>query len=193
MHIHHIIPEAEEGPGTYENGLPVCLDCHAEIESRSNMGRRFTPGELREHRERWFATVREHPEVLIRAAQSQTEAGPLEALIAELHYNHFVVSQSPDEGYPPLASEQFHRAIATNALAALADGVREAIHRVYFLVSQVNYHFEEMASMDRSGGRGGPWAGAKEKRDKIRGCLTESIPNAIEQLELSLGRQEQES
>jgi 5-methylcytosine-specific restriction endonuclease McrA len=36
MHIHHIVPKAENGAGTYENGIPVCLDCHAEIESRSN-------------------------------------------------------------------------------------------------------------------------------------------------------------
>ena len=41
--LHHIKHDAEGGSGEYDNGIPVCLDCHAEIESKSNMGRGFTP------------------------------------------------------------------------------------------------------------------------------------------------------
>ncbi|HJZ97004.1 MAG TPA: HNH endonuclease signature motif containing protein, partial [Candidatus Solibacter sp.] len=162
MQIHHIEPEADGGSGDFENGIPVCLDCHAEIESHSNMGRRFTAAELKEHRNRWFTIVRDRPEVLIRAAHSQAETGPLEALLAELEFNRIAVSDgTPDEDFPVLATEQFRRAIATNALAALAPSVRESVHRVYGLVVRVNYHFEEMARMDRSGGSGGAWAAAR--------------------------------
>lgn len=189
MHLHHIIPKAEGGPDTIENAIPVCLDCHAEIESRSNMGRRFTPDELRHHRDRWFATVGDHPEVLIRAAQTQTDTGPLEALLAELEFNRIAVFDGTlQENFPVLATEQFKRAIATNALAALPSGIRESVHRVYGLMVRVNYHFEEMARMDRTGGAGSPWAGARDQRTKLRGYLRESIPRVIDDLERALGR-----
>jgi 5-methylcytosine-specific restriction endonuclease McrA len=61
LEIHHIKPKSKGGKGTSENGIPVCFDCHAEIESRSNMGRGFTPAELRRHRNRWFSVVAKHP------------------------------------------------------------------------------------------------------------------------------------
>jgi hypothetical protein len=107
MQIHHIVPEAEGGSGEYFNGIPVCLDCHAEIESKSNMGRSFSAEELRLHRDQWFATVKENPEVLIRAAQTQTEAGPLQALLAELDFNRIAVVHNIQESCPPLSSRSF--------------------------------------------------------------------------------------
>src|SRR5688572_2035658 len=100
IQIHHIVADAGGGAGDYDNGIPVCLDCHAEIESRSNMGRRFTADELKEHRDRWFAIVRDRPEVLLRASQTQTETGPLEALLAELDFNRLAVSGNANEGFP---------------------------------------------------------------------------------------------
>jgi hypothetical protein len=38
MQIHHITPQAEGGAGDYDNGIPVCLDCHAETESTRQYG-----------------------------------------------------------------------------------------------------------------------------------------------------------
>src|SRR5687768_566859 len=98
MQIHHIIPDSEGGAGTAENGIPVCLDCHAEIESKSNMGRRFSAAELVIRRDRWFDVVRDRPEVLLAASQSQSETGPLEALLAELEFNLASVSGHSEEG-----------------------------------------------------------------------------------------------
>ena len=71
--------------------MPVALDCHAEIESRSNMGRRFTARELYRYRDKWLQLVRDRPEHLIRAAERNSETGPLEAILAELAYNLVVV------------------------------------------------------------------------------------------------------
>jgi hypothetical protein len=51
------------------------------------MGRKFTADELKMHRDRWMATVREHSDVLVRAAQTLTETGPLEALFSEMEFN----------------------------------------------------------------------------------------------------------
>ncbi len=192
MQLHHIKPEAEGGSGDYDNGIPVCLDCHAEIESKSNMGRGFTPAELREHRDRWFSIVRERPEVLIRASQVQRETGPLEAMLAELEFNRIAVMDGTlDENFPVLATDQFRRAIATNSLAALPPSVRDAVNRVYGLMVRVNYHFEEMARMDRTGGSGSAWAHSKSERTKLRGQLREAIPILIDTLERSLGRGDQ--
>jgi hypothetical protein len=53
---------------------------------------------------------------------------------------------------------------------------------------RVNYHFEEMARMDRGGGSGGAWASARQERTKLRVSLRELIPAVIENLERSLGR-----
>ena len=125
MHIHHIVPDSEGGCGEYDNGIPVCLDCHAEIESKSNMGRRFTADELKMQRDRWMATVREHPDVLVRAAQALTATGPLEALFSVMEYNRTAIIGGVDEPYPPLTVRQFERVIGTNALAALDEVTRD--------------------------------------------------------------------
>ena len=189
MHIHHIVPEAENGSGEYGNGIPVCLDCHAEIESKSNMGRRFTEGELRQHRDRWFATLRDHPEVMVAAARAQSETGPLEAMLAELQFNSTTVFEGPPENdFPLLEMDQFRRAIATNAFGALELGLVEALHRLYALVSLANYHLEEMARVDRSGGVGSAWFTVKEKRTNVRGLIKDLVPSTISRLEQALGR-----
>jgi hypothetical protein len=188
MQVHHIIPESDHGDGSYENGIPVCLDCHAEIESSSNMGRRFTPSELRLHREAWFKTVAERPDILLRSAQAQSETGPLEAVLAELDYNRVAVSGRHDEGFPPLATAQFERAIATNALAALPDAVRRSVQEVYVIIHRVNYHFTELARMDRQGGSGGAFAATQNVRNDLRAQLVQMIPTSVAALERSLGR-----
>jgi hypothetical protein len=164
-------------------------DCHAEIESRSNMGRRFTALELKAHRDRWFMIVENRPEVLIRAAQNQNEAGPLEALLAELAFNRLVVADGTEhDPIPPLATEQFRRVIATNALAALPSTTRESVHRAYSLTLRVNYRLDEMARMDRSGGAGGAWAFTREDMGKLKLQLRDLIPTLVDNLERALGR-----
>jgi hypothetical protein len=181
MQIHHIVPDSEGGAGTAENGIPVCLDCHAEVESKSNMGRRFSGAELTMRRDRWFAIVRDRPEVLIAGSQSQTETGPLEALLAELEFNLACISGNPEEGYPPPVTKQFDRCIANNALSALEPIVRESIYRAYTLMRRISYHFKELAAMDRTGGRDGAWAATQAVRnllrDQLRGCIPEVIVN----------------
>ena len=33
MELDHIVQQAEDGPDTHGNAMPVCLECHAEIHS----------------------------------------------------------------------------------------------------------------------------------------------------------------
>jgi hypothetical protein len=134
MQIHHIDPNAAGGSGDYENGIPVCLDCHAEIESKSNMGRSFSPEELKLHRDRWLDTISKQPEVLLRSSETQKEAGPLEALHSEMEFNRVAVGGARDDAFPPLAVKQFERAIATNALSALDEMTRGDIQDTYVVI-----------------------------------------------------------
>jgi len=137
IHLHHIHPRAEGGPDAIDNAIPVCLDCHAEIESRSNMGRRFTQPELREHKRRWLEICRNQPEVLIRAGRQTADSGPLEALLSELQYNSVLLTGDDHRNdYAILAVGQFDRALAANALTALEVAVRDQVFRVYKSISE---------------------------------------------------------
>jgi hypothetical protein len=60
IELHHIIQKAEGGADTYENCIPLCLDCHAEVKAydpKHPKGRRYTNSELRQHRDRWYEKV----------------------------------------------------------------------------------------------------------------------------------------
>lgn len=184
MHIHHIIPEAKGGSGDYDNGIPVCLDCHAEIESKSNMGRKFTADELRHHRERWMQTIRDHPDVVVRASQTLTETGPLEALFSEMEFNRTAIVGGVDDPYPPLTVRQFERAIATNALAALDESTRDSILRTYAEIYRLNYHFVELAQMpDR---KRPEYRYTTKFRNKLKMRLQQSISEAMRMLSEAL-------
>jgi hypothetical protein len=60
IECHHILHEAEARPDTFENCIPVCFDCHADMRSydfKHPKGTKYTPDELRQHRERWYEKV----------------------------------------------------------------------------------------------------------------------------------------
>lgn len=60
IEIDHAVQEADGGPNTEENGIPVCFDCHAEIKhynAHHPRGNKFRPTELRAARDRVFRLV----------------------------------------------------------------------------------------------------------------------------------------
>ncbi len=62
MEIHHIDQEADGGANTADNGLPVCFDCHADVNSYNDnhpKGRKYRAKELRQLRDQWFKLVAE--------------------------------------------------------------------------------------------------------------------------------------
>jgi len=64
MEIHHIVLKSEGGQDTEENGIPLCFDCHAEVRAydpKHAKGRKFTPSELKKHKEQWFAICSRAP------------------------------------------------------------------------------------------------------------------------------------
>lgn len=88
MEVHHIVPEANGGNDSRENGIPLCLDCHANVEHynvRHPRGNKFTPEELRKHRDQWFAITsvpewQQRPGALVPVGPSQ----PVQSLLDRL-------------------------------------------------------------------------------------------------------------
>ena len=68
IELHHIIQKAQGGSDTYENCIPLCLDCHAEVKAydpKHPKGRRYTESELGQHRDRWYEKVRSENLVVV--------------------------------------------------------------------------------------------------------------------------------
>jgi hypothetical protein len=125
IELDHIIQQADNGPDTYENAIPVCFECHAEIHSynpKHPRGRKFQPDELRAHREQWLTMCKEHPEIFRRSSFARAEVGPLQSLIDELEFNEAVMASAPGQGqFCQFKERQFLEAIRTGSLATLQD------------------------------------------------------------------------
>lgn len=64
IECHHIILKSEGGQDDFENCIPLCFDCHAEQSSydhRHPKGTKYTPSELKSHRDNWYTKVKDSP------------------------------------------------------------------------------------------------------------------------------------
>jgi predicted nucleotidyltransferase len=62
IELHHIVQVSEGGENTYDNCIPLCLDCHAEVKAYNDKhpkGKKYRESELRQHRDRWYKKVRD--------------------------------------------------------------------------------------------------------------------------------------
>jgi hypothetical protein len=67
VNVHHIIPESDGGPSTLENAIILCLRCHAEAghyNPRHPLGAKYSPSELRKHRDEWWEYCKSYSEEL---------------------------------------------------------------------------------------------------------------------------------
>ncbi|PPK77426.1 HNH endonuclease [Methylobacter tundripaludum] len=65
VNVHHIIQEADGGVNALENAICLCLRCHAEaghFNSRHPLGTKYSPRELKAHRDQWWEHCLSHPE-----------------------------------------------------------------------------------------------------------------------------------
>ena len=54
VQLHHIIPREDGGSDDIDNAIPLCPNCHDEVHAGHASGRvtrRYTPGELKQHRQ----------------------------------------------------------------------------------------------------------------------------------------------
>jgi HNH endonuclease len=64
IELHHIKQKSEGGLDDYENCIPLCFDCHADMRSydhRHPKGTKYTPSELTRHRDNWYKKVSGSP------------------------------------------------------------------------------------------------------------------------------------
>lgn len=60
IECHHIIQESNGGQNTTDNCIPLCFDCHADMlayDPKHPKGTKYSPEELKMHRNNWFAKV----------------------------------------------------------------------------------------------------------------------------------------
>lgn len=61
MELHHIKPKGDGGEDTFENCIPLCFDCHADMgkaDPRHPKGKHYTAKELIQHRDNWYDKVK---------------------------------------------------------------------------------------------------------------------------------------
>lgn len=59
LQVHHIVGRRQGGEDSLDNLIAVCLTCHSDIHARVPFTRRFTPEELKQHRDRTYQLVDE--------------------------------------------------------------------------------------------------------------------------------------
>ena len=62
MEVHHIIPQKDGGEDTFENAIPLCFNCHAEVGSYNTnhpKGVKFSKSELIRHRDNWYNCIKQ--------------------------------------------------------------------------------------------------------------------------------------
>ena len=143
METDHIIPRDDGGDDSIENAIPVCFECHAEIHSyniKHPRGRKFTPDELRYHKDQWLKICQDHPEVLVKSYM-RSDVGPLNALLDELEFNA-AIAQNKDEHLIGcnFHSNQFEKAVHLGAISILKDELKDAINRAYVSMGSVNHY-----------------------------------------------------
>ncbi len=60
MEVHHIVAESEGGSNDFDNAIPLCFDCDAEVrqyDPKHPKGIRFTKKELVQHRDNWHKKI----------------------------------------------------------------------------------------------------------------------------------------
>jgi hypothetical protein len=76
VEVHHIVPSAKGGSDATDNGIPLCFDCHADVEHYNvnhPKGTKYSEAELKKHRDNWFARVAATGPVQVNPAHSEID------------------------------------------------------------------------------------------------------------------------
>lgn len=61
IELHHIKQKSAAGPDTFDNCIPLCFECHADMRSYDHKhpkGRKFSAAELIRHRDLWYERLK---------------------------------------------------------------------------------------------------------------------------------------
>lgn len=146
MELHHAEHKADGGNDDLGNAIPLCFECHAEVNHYNNAhprGRKFTIEELLIHKSQWLDICKNHPESLI-AAPRDADVGPLEGMLLELEYNVAVIDMVvhgpswQDKIGSVLHDDEYKRSIGQGSLILLNNELRQAINEAYSEIGRIN-------------------------------------------------------
>ena len=155
IELHHIQPTEDGGDDSIENAIPLCFECHAEVQLYNDShprGRKFRPDELRDHKEQWLQICKNSPGALLMP-QRPYDVGPIQALIDELEFNAEISELTADDTIGALfLVTQFERSISEGIFSLLPDQVRKPISTTYATLMRANMYLKKMAAI--------PWGGS---------------------------------
>lgn len=145
MEVHHIHWRSKGGTDDIQNAIPLCFECHAEVNHynpKHPKGRKFTEEELLEHKNQWIKICVTHPEAMI-VAPRDTDIGPLEGMLLELEFNQTVLDQITNGSWQEsigssLHNREYMRAVEQGSLLLLQEDLRTTINKAYSGVNQIN-------------------------------------------------------
>lgn len=86
IEIHHIAQHSDGGPDTFDNAIPLCFECHADMgktDPHHPKGRNYSEAELKMHRDRWYKFVASGKDIAVQDSTRMTEE---EAIIYRNRY-----------------------------------------------------------------------------------------------------------
>jgi len=194
IELHHIKPSEEGGDDSIGNAIPLCFECHAEVQLYNDShprGRKFRPDELQEHKEQWLKICVESPGALLMP-QRPYDVGPIQALIDELEFNSEISQLTNDDTIGTLfLVTQFERSIAEGLFSLLPDQVRKPISSTYATLMRANMSLKKMAIMPW-GGSGSAWHHAYMDSIKTMKCSQAQIIAALHALLAHLSHKEED-
>lgn len=146
MELHHAEHSSDGGSDDIENAIPLCFECHAEVNHYNDAhpkGRKFSKEELLEHKKQWLIVCSKYPQALI-AAPRDIDVGPLEGMLLELEHNDAVINQLTDGSSwqdkigSVLHDSEYKRSVAQGSLLLLPDDLRKLINRAYSEAGRIN-------------------------------------------------------
>lgn len=145
METHHIKQKADGGKNDIQNAIPLCFECHAEValyNPKHPKGRKYTNGELLEHRKQWLDLCKKHPEILVNNPTNK-DIGPLEGMLIELELN-LRVAKLAEGPFPwdrignSLRMLQYDRAISEGTFLLLSSELKDVINEAYISIGRIN-------------------------------------------------------
>ena len=77
LEFHHIKQEADGGENTFENCIPLCFDCHADmggVNPKHPKGNAYSEKELRMHRDKWYKECSAKENIFVEATAEDIDA-----------------------------------------------------------------------------------------------------------------------
>jgi hypothetical protein len=151
MEIHHIKYRSDNGSDDQSNLIPLCFDCHAEVNHYNTehpKGRKFSAPELKLHRKQWLDICKNSPEIFSSSNVSK-DAGALQGLLEEIRINLEICKRTSlgranaEIGFP-LYQKQYLRALEEGIISLLSEKLVQSLTDAYLDVKLANACIENI-------------------------------------------------